>query len=756
MTTSTTLNKGRTTGNGVTTSFPYSIKIREETDIVVQTVNSTTDAVVNTLVLNDGGSLGYTVSFDTDAETLTVVTVTAPIAGEDLFVLRNLPLTQETDFPTASKFPAESIENALDKNIMIIQDQQEELNRAIKLSEASTTTNIIIPEPEANKLIAWNGSGDNLVNTVAVVSSNVITTGSTEARELADRFADILSPLDFGAIGDSSTDDTTAVQSAVTYANTNNIPLYLAKDYLISDATNITNLHDVEYIGSGSFLCDGANFYPNAPYDKETTIYFGAGGSSSNDGLSDSKPVVDINGAMAVVKSHNLLGKITLYQVAGEISTADVQEIDLPHRTVFIHGDNDVGYAFDTQVSFTSNGAGDHDLVLRFTSDITAWSVGEFMKIRAGVGTGPFAVLCGFHEITAIDTGAKEITLNIKAIQASFATTPVLTSGVFGRIPAGIQALDSMAGDNGVLEISSNTTVDVDNFYLLGSKTPTDLSLFQLGIGAKLFTRQGVAGAKCSRNIIYGLGNNTVSAIDFSGSDADSNGAYQLRGGSGEYLRACFSGVSGVAIIIDSACGASCSQVRLGGNAKNVVSANNSSITTGSGYFHASTGTSQSCLDGGIIENITGFHEYNALAFDTDFTGKITLGASETVANNTSDYGKTLNATQAGGGGVFEESSITDGNINLVGIDFDGGSDVNGASGNVFINTSSANRDTIFRALTTEKARVDMTDGSYQVQGNKVVGVQQTAVADATDAASAITQLNDLLAKLRTHGLIDT
>jgi hypothetical protein len=38
----------------------------------------------------------------------------------------------------------------------------------------------------------------------------------------------------------------------------------------------------------------------------------------------------------------------------------------------------------------------------------------------------------------------------------------------------------------------------------------------------------------------------------------------------------------------------------------------------------------------------------------------------------------------------------------------------------------------------------------------KVVGAQGAAVADATDAASAITQLNALLARVRTHGLIAT
>jgi hypothetical protein len=48
------------------------------------------------------------------------------------------------------------------------------------------------------------------------------------------------------------------------------------------------------------------------------------------------------------------------------------------------------------------------------------------------------------------------------------------------------------------------------------------------------------------------------------------------------------------------------------------------------------------------------------------------------------------------------------------------------------------------------------TDTSYRVDGIKVVGNQGAAVADATDAASVIARLNDLLSRLRTHGLIAT
>jgi hypothetical protein len=49
-----------------------------------------------------------------------------------------------------------------------------------------------------------------------------------------------------------------------------------------------------------------------------------------------------------------------------------------------------------------------------------------------------------------------------------------------------------------------------------------------------------------------------------------------------------------------------------------------------------------------------------------------------------------------------------------------------------------------------------MTATGYKVGANTVVGAQGAAVADATDAGSAITQLNLVLARLRAHGLIAT
>ena len=65
MTVSSTDSEARFTGNGSTVSFPTSIKVFADTDIVVRTINNSTDLVDDTLVLNDAGALGYSVTFDT-------------------------------------------------------------------------------------------------------------------------------------------------------------------------------------------------------------------------------------------------------------------------------------------------------------------------------------------------------------------------------------------------------------------------------------------------------------------------------------------------------------------------------------------------------------------------------------------------------------------------------------------------------------------------------------------------------------------
>ena len=51
---------------------------------------------------------------------------------------------------------------------------------------------------------------------------------------------------------------------------------------------------------------------------------------------------------------------------------------------------------------------------------------------------------------------------------------------------------------------------------------------------------------------------------------------------------------------------------------------------------------------------------------------------------------------------------------------------------------------------------IGRTDRGYQVGGNQVVGTRQAAVSDASDADDAVRAVNELLARVRSHGLISS
>ncbi len=145
-------------GNGVTSSFAYGFRILADTHLRVTTVDGAGIESVLTLgadysVTGVGNALGGS------------VILTAPLAvGLQLVITRDVPATQEVDLENQGAFLAEVIEAALDKAIMLIQQEGERSDRTVTLPVTSDGVSTSLPGAVANAVLGWNADGSALEN----------------------------------------------------------------------------------------------------------------------------------------------------------------------------------------------------------------------------------------------------------------------------------------------------------------------------------------------------------------------------------------------------------------------------------------------------------------------------------------------------------------------------------------------------------------------------------------------------------------
>lgn len=177
MTVQTTTSRADYTGNGVTTTFTVPFYFLDNTHLIVYRTQIST-ATVTTLAL----TTDYTVSGAGVGTGGSITCLVAPTADQKVAILRNIPLTQLTNYVENDPFPAESHEQALDKLTMEVQQVNEVASRSLVLPAATTGISTALPTPIANRVLGWDAMGTALANIDASLLSQNIVYGETRTQ----------------------------------------------------------------------------------------------------------------------------------------------------------------------------------------------------------------------------------------------------------------------------------------------------------------------------------------------------------------------------------------------------------------------------------------------------------------------------------------------------------------------------------------------------------------------------------------------
>jgi len=168
MTISNSANKVTHEGNGILQTFAYNFKVFDDDDIEVYLIDSDGNETLQSdyTVTGVGEDTGGNVVFG----------VVIPSATEDVLIRRVVDILQETDYIPGDPFHAETHEDALDYQIMVDQQLNEEIGRSVKAPVGETGDLVELPSASdrASRYFIFdtNGAPDVSATTVDLLTDH--------------------------------------------------------------------------------------------------------------------------------------------------------------------------------------------------------------------------------------------------------------------------------------------------------------------------------------------------------------------------------------------------------------------------------------------------------------------------------------------------------------------------------------------------------------------------------------------------------
>ena len=241
----------------------------------------------------DDSPLEINVGYGVTGQNINVLTTIG--SGTKVVVQRETPLDNDAEFPQEADFDSEKINNAIDKVTRQNQEQDELLDRAIKMpvdTDKELLKGITFPSPNPNKAIQWNSSGTNLTNSVYGIDD--LTNKVDEALDKVDGIVDNVSMsleeiqrLESSSQGWANTSrswavgtDTERPEGSARWWAQQTAQTVKMESYTKAEVDRMINLNTLVTFGTGSFMC----------------------WRDANEGTSNASPRLDLSGNIPVLR----------------------------------------------------------------------------------------------------------------------------------------------------------------------------------------------------------------------------------------------------------------------------------------------------------------------------------------------------------------------------------------------------------------------------------------------------------------------